>query len=104
MRARFSGVYVARAGELDERVRLGLDALVHDLVDDALRRRAAVVAEGFLPAERRQATEVLLDERLERQRVDIADEHEREVARVGKPVLVEGERLLRIHLGERRRA
>src|SRR5262249_35907246 len=89
--------------EVDDRVRLGFDTLVDHTLHLSGRRMATVVAERFLPSGRRERRDVLLHERLELQRVDVAHEDEGESARVRESLLVEGERLLRIHFSERRR-
>src|SRR6185437_14213795 len=60
------------AGELDQRVGLGLDALAYDLVHDAGRRLAADILGLFGAMDGRQRGEVLVDQGLERRRVDVA--------------------------------
>src|SRR5262245_49229954 len=48
------GRVVACSREHDQRVRLRLDALPNDALDDALRRPTTVVAERFRPPDRRK--------------------------------------------------
>ena len=57
---------------------------------DVLRR--------FVPMKSRKAGQVALHERFHRRQIEAADEHEGEVARIGKALLVERERSVEVHL------
>ena len=48
--------------------------------------------------ERRQAGQITFDQRLHGREIEAPDEDEREVARIGEAVFVEGERFVEIHL------
>src|SRR5436190_240699 len=83
-------VVLKRSCERDADLALGLDALSHLLLDDAGRRMWADIPHGLLSVERRQARQIALHERPHRRDVEAADEDEREAARIGEAVLVEG--------------
>ena len=100
MAMRLPGIAPERPGEDDGRQALGLDALLDRPLDDALRRRHPPVLPGLLAIEGRQGGQVAVDEGLDRRQVQVADEDEGEVARVGEPVAEEGQRFLEVHLGD----
>ena len=81
----------------------GCDAAPHLLLDDARWRTHADVLRDFVPVERRKARQVALDQRLHGREIEAPHEDEGEVARIGEAVLVEGERLVEVHLRDARR-
>ena len=67
------------------------------LLDDSAPAAGSDVLPDFLSVDRRQAAQIPLDERLHRRQIEAADKNEREVAGVGKAVLVERHRLVEVH-------
>src|SRR5688572_24909095 len=71
--------------------------------DDAAGRADADVPDGFWTLQRRKTSEIALHQRLDCLEVDRPDEHEREVARVGEPLLVKRQGAIQAHLWQQRR-
>ena len=95
-RVHFSGPWNVSV-HLGLRLRTLRDRLRLDAVGPADLR----ILPGLLAALAREAAEVGLDERLRLLEIDVADEHEREVGRVGEAVLVDGNGLVEVDLLDR---
>src|SRR5687767_2575 len=89
------------AGEHDLRLALGLAAPPDDVFDYPGGRSDPDVHAPLDPAGPGQGRDVLRDEWPYRVDREIADQHEREVAGIGKPLTVELERALGIELSQK---
>jgi len=90
-----------RPGVDDGRAALRLESLPHRLLDDALGLLHPRVLPLLDALDRGQRSEIARDQGLHRLEGEAPHEDEGEVARVGEAVVVEGQRLLHVHLVDR---
>src|SRR5206468_7749848 len=87
-------IILKRSAEDNGNLAFGLDAFLDRLLNHSLRRPDADIFPLFLPLQGWQRAKVSLNERLQCGEIEVADEEEREITRVGEAVFVKRERFI----------